>query len=48
MGLFLSRLIKTFSDLTMGGCEARILMVGLDAAGRMNINTKTIILNIFY
>jgi len=33
MGLLLSRLVDVFNSMTSGGQPARILLLGLDAAG---------------
>lgn len=38
MGLFVSKLVTAFQEFTSGGQPSRILMLGLDAAGK-NIHT---------
>ena len=34
MGLFISKLVSAFQEFTTGGAPSRILMLGLDAAGK--------------
>ncbi|XP_072030634.1 uncharacterized protein [Amphiura filiformis] len=40
MGLFISKLVTAFQEFTSGGAPSRILMLGLDAAGKTTILYK--------